>query len=197
MLTLQHSLTNNYMFVVAEWAVPKASMSTQLLEEQKILSFKLFSLTAYKYSTSGDFKRHERTPTGNKHLSSSLCDQTVSLKVTGLKLKPPVFSHRHMLVLAQWAASKTSISIHILERQEILSFQLLSERFSESYCNHLRLLFIIFSCLGENIDQLPEIKSSKLHFLLYPVRRTGIQLVVNKHINSCQNSEVITCTRLF
>ena len=33
------------------------------------------------------------------------------------------------------------------------------------------------SNLNENINQLPKIKSSKLNFLLCPVRRTGIQLV--------------------
>ena len=41
MLPLQHSLTDNYMLVLAECAVTKASISIQLLEEQKILSFKL------------------------------------------------------------------------------------------------------------------------------------------------------------
>ena len=40
MLTLQHSPTNNSMLVVAEWAVPKASMSTTT-QRTKILSFKL------------------------------------------------------------------------------------------------------------------------------------------------------------
>ena len=37
MLTLQHSPTNNFMLVVAEWAVPKASMSTTTLRTKIIV----------------------------------------------------------------------------------------------------------------------------------------------------------------
>ena len=37
MLTLQHSPTNNFMLVVAEWAVPKASMSTTTKRTKNIV----------------------------------------------------------------------------------------------------------------------------------------------------------------
>ena len=37
MLTLQHSPTNNFMLVVAEWAVPKASMSTTTQRTKNIV----------------------------------------------------------------------------------------------------------------------------------------------------------------
>ena len=37
MLTLQYSPTNNFMLVVAEWAVPKASMSTTIQRTKNIV----------------------------------------------------------------------------------------------------------------------------------------------------------------
>ena len=53
-----------------------------------------------------------------------------------------------MLVLAEWAVARASLPKHLLEEQTILSLKLLSERFSESHCNLLRLRFILFSHLG-------------------------------------------------
>ena len=89
-------------------------------------------------------------------------------------LHSPVFSHRHILVLPQCPVPKASISIHKLEEQEILSFKLLSERFRESHCNLLRLLFITFSYISDKLDE--------------PVRRLKRLLLTETVILAFRNS---------
>ena len=72
--------------------------------------------------------------------------------MVGLNVTPPVMlslslTDNYMLVLAEWAVPKASISIQLLEEQKILSFKLLSERFSESYDNILGYCYIIIIML--------------------------------------------------
>ena len=92
-------------------------------------------------------------------------------------LHSPVFSHRHILVLPECPVPKASISIHKLEEQEILSFKLLSERF-RSHCNLLRLLFITFSYISDELDE--------------PVRRLKRLLLTETVILAFRNSRLQT-----
>ena len=78
-----------------------------------------------------------------------------------------------MLVLAEWAVARASLPKHLLEEQKILSFKLLSERFSESYCSLLRLRFILFSHLIEQINQLPKTKQLKITSFAVPRTKSG------------------------
>ena len=57
-----------------------------------------------------------------------------------------------MLVLAEWAVARASLPKHLLEEQTILSLKLLSERFSESHCNLLRLRFIHLGLCTKDVN---------------------------------------------